>query len=160
MKRGSTQYTGYGAGCERVTCFAKDHFRPSGAHGAAVGRRCHCGERTPRTAVKVRWKKSNPVAYSSAWTAPTDGRTGQSAALHCMDWRWTGMVTMMCKAALFENLACIIDADIVATRHVSGSFHLGRIFHEEIIFTVLVTQCRCGGAMCSACTEAVVRSGG
>ena len=77
-----------------------------------------------------------------------------------MDWRWTGLVTMMCKAAPFEKLTCTIDTGTVAVRHVSGSHQLGRILHEEIIFTLLVTRCGRGGAMCSACTEAFVRSGG
>ena len=54
-----------------------------------------------------------------------------------MDWRWTGLVTMMCKVAPFEKLACMIDADIVATRHVSGSFQLGRSLHEMVILSML-----------------------
>ena len=43
-----------------------------------------------------------------------------------MDWRWTGLVTMMCKATPFEKLACTIDTGTVAVRHVSGSHQLGR----------------------------------
>ena len=64
-----------------------------------------------------------------------------------MDWRWTGMFTMMCKAAPFDKLACMIDADIVATRHVSGSFQLGRIFHE-MITCIMVVDCVVGAAHC------------
>ena len=67
---------------------------------------------------------------------------------------------MLCKARSCAKLAWMIDAVLVAIGHVSGSHQVGRIFHEEIIFTVLVTQCRCGGAMCSACTEPVVRTDG
>ena len=67
---------------------------------------------------------------------------------------------MICKAAPCDKRLCMIDADLVAISHVSGSHQLGRVLHEVITFTMLVTQCRCGGAMCSACTEAVVRSGG
>ena len=115
----------YGAGCERVTRFAKDHFRPSGADGAAVGRRCHCGERTPRTVVKVRWKKSNPVAYSSGWTVSVAAVT--AAALHDgLD--GLSCLRKICKAHLFVNWACMINADLVAIGHVSASHQIGRIF--------------------------------
>ena len=49
----------------------------------------------------------------------------------------------------------MMGADLVTISHVSGSHQAGRIFHEEIIFTMLVPRCRRGGAMCFACTEAV-----
>ena len=47
------------------------------------------------------------------------------------------MFTMMCKAAPFEKLACMIDADTVAARHVSGSLQLGRSLHEMVILSML-----------------------
>ena len=43
-----------------------------------------------------------------------------------MDWHGLAVLTMMCKAAPFEKLACMIDTDTVAVRHVSGSHQLGR----------------------------------
>ena len=73
---------------------------------------------------------------------------------------WTDQLRMIWKARPCGKLNGMIDADLVPISHVSGSHQVGRIFHEEVIFTVLVTRCRRGGAMCSACTEAVVRSGG
>ena len=70
------------------------------------------------------------------------------------------MQRMIWKAYPCKKLTGMIDADLVSISHVSGSHQFGRIFHEVIIFTIVVTPCRRGGAMCSACTEAVVRSGG
>ena len=70
------------------------------------------------------------------------------------------MRRMICKARPCGKLTGIIDADLVPINHVRGSHQVGRILHEEIIFTMLVTRCRRGGAMCSACTEAFVRSDG
>jgi len=70
------------------------------------------------------------------------------------------MKRMICKARPCEKLTGMIDADLVPISHVSGSHQLGRTFHEVIIFTVIVTRQRRGGAMCSACTEPVVRSDG
>ena len=67
---------------------------------------------------------------------------------------------MICKVRSFATLVGMIDSDLMPIAHVLGSFQLGRILHEVIIFTMLVTRCRRGGAMCCACTEAVVRSGG
>ena len=58
------------------------------------------------------------------------------------------------------NLTGMIEADLAPISHVSGSHQLGRTLHEVIIFTVIVTRQRCGGAMCSACTEPVIRSVG
>ena len=73
-----------------------------------------------------------------------------------------GLITVriISKVRPCANLTGMIEADLAPISHVSGSHQVGRILHEEIIFTVLVTQCRCGGAMCSACTEPVVRSVG
>ena len=45
----------------------------------------------------------------------------------------------ICKAHLFVNWACMINADLVAIGHVSGSHQIGRILHDVIIFTMLVT---------------------
>ena len=58
------------------------------------------------------------------------------------------------------NLTGMIEADLALISHVSGSHQLGRTIHEVIIFTIIVTRQQCGGAMCSACTEPVVRSVG
>ena len=66
----------------------------------------------------------------------------------------------ICKARSCAKLTGMIDADHVPISHVSGSHQVGRIFHEEIIFTMLVTRCRRGGDMCSVGTEPVVRSDG
>ena len=44
---------------------------------------------------------------------------------------------MICKAAPCDKRLCVIDADLVATRHVSGSHQLGRVLDEVITFTVL-----------------------
>ena len=42
-----------------------------------------------------------------------------------------------CKAASFDKRLCMIDADLTAISHVSGSHQLGRVLHEVITFTVL-----------------------
>ena len=65
-----------------------------------------------------------------------------------MDWRWTGLVTMMCKAAPFEKLACMIDTDTVAVLHVSGGHQLGRFLLPSIMFSFLVLVCRSARARC------------
>ena len=54
---------------------------------------------------------------------------------------------MLCKARSCAKLAWMIDAVLVAIGHVSGSHQLGRALHEAIIFTIIVTRQRCGGAM-------------
>ena len=41
----------------------------------------------------------------------------------------------------------------VPISHVRGSHQFSRVFHEVIIFTIIVTRCRRGGAMCSAFTD-------
>ena len=45
----------------------------------------------------------------------------------------------ICKAHLFVNWACMINADLMAIGHVSGSHQIGRVLHEVIIFTMLMT---------------------
>ena len=44
---------------------------------------------------------------------------------------------MICEVRPCAKLACIFDADFMAVGHVSGIFHLGRVMHEVITFTVL-----------------------
>ena len=73
-----------------------------------------------------------------------------------MDVRWTDQLRMIWKVRPCGKLTGMIDVDLVPISHVSGSHQVGRILHKEIIFTMLVTRCRRGGAMCSACTETVV----
>ena len=73
-----------------------------------------------------------------------------------------GLITVriISKARPCAKLTGMIEADLAPISHVSGSHQVGRILHEEIIFTMLVTRCRRDGAMCSAYTEAFVRSDG
>ena len=73
-----------------------------------------------------------------------------------------GLITVriICKVRPCANLTGMIEADLAPISHVSGSHQLGRTFHEVIIFTIIMTRRRCGGAMCSACTEPVARSVG
>ena len=54
-----------------------------------------------------------------------------------MDWRWTGMFTMMCKAAPFDKMACMVDADPVSIAHVSGILQIHRLLHEMIMLSML-----------------------
>ena len=42
-----------------------------------------------------------------------------------------------CKAASCDKRLCMIDVDLVAIGHVSGSDHLGRVLYEVVTFTVL-----------------------
>ena len=70
------------------------------------------------------------------------------------------MKRMIARRVHAEKLTGMIDADLVPISHVSGSHQLGRTFHEVIIFTIIMTRQRCGGDMCSACTEPVVRGVG
>ena len=42
-----------------------------------------------------------------------------------------------CKSASFDERLWMIDADLVAISHVSGSHQLSRVLHEVITFTVL-----------------------
>ena len=71
-----------------------------------------------------------------------------------------GLITVriISKARPCAKLTGMIEADLAPISHVSGSHQLGRTLHEVIIFTIIMTRQRCGGAMCSACTEPVVRS--
>ena len=73
-----------------------------------------------------------------------------------------GLITVriISKARPCAKLTGMIEADLAPISHVSGSHQLGRTLHEVIIFTIIMTRQRCGGAMCSACTEPVVRSVG
>ena len=52
-----------------------------------------------------------------------------------------------------RKLTGMIDPDLVSISHVSGSHQFSRVFHEVIIFFIIVTRCRRGGAMCSAFTD-------
>ena len=81
-----------------------------------------------------------------------------------MDWRWTGLVAMMCKATPFEKLACTIDTGTVAVRHVSGSHHIGRSLLPIIMSSFLVLPraragrrvrdgCKCYGERRDPCAE-------
>lgn len=70
------------------------------------------------------------------------------------------MRRMICKARPCGKLTGMIDADLVPINHVSSSHQIGRIFHEVIIFTIIVTRCRRGGAMCSAFTDQADRVDG
>ena len=81
-----------------------------------------------------------------------------------MDWRWTGLVAMMCKATPFEKLACTIDTGTVAVRHVSGSHQIGRSLLPSIMssFLVLVLVAVCAmdvNAMVSVETHLLSSSG-
>ena len=73
-----------------------------------------------------------------------------------------GLITVriISKARPCAKLTGMIEADLAPLSHVSGSHQLGRTLHEVIIFTIIMTRCRRVGAMCSACTEPVVRSDG
>ena len=73
-----------------------------------------------------------------------------------------GLITVriISKVRPCANLTGMIEADLAPISHVSGSHQLGRTFHEVIIFTIIMTRQRCGGDMCSACTEPVVRGVG
>ena len=73
-----------------------------------------------------------------------------------------GLITVriISKVRPCANLTGMIEADLAPISHVSGSHQLGRALHEDIIFTIIVTRRRRGGAMHSACTEPVVRSVG
>ena len=73
-----------------------------------------------------------------------------------------GLITVriISKARPCAKLTGMIEADLAPISHVSGSHQLGRTLHEVIIFTIIMTRCRRVGAMCSACTEPVVRSVG
>ena len=62
-------------------------------------------------------------------------------------------VRIISKVRPCANLTGMIEADLAPISHVSGSHQLGRTFHEVIIFTIIVTRCRRGGAMCSAFTD-------
>ena len=42
-----------------------------------------------------------------------------------------------CKAASCDKRLCMIDVDLVAIGHVSGSHQLGRVLLEVIIFTAI-----------------------
>ena len=59
-----------------------------------------------------------------------------------------------------RKLTGMIDTDLVPISHVSGSHQFSRVFHEVIIFTIIVTRCRRGGAMCSAFTDQADRVDG
>ena len=55
------------------------------------------------------------------------------------DVRWTDQLRMIWKARPCGKLTGMIDADLVPISHVSLSHQVDRIFHEEIIFTMLAT---------------------
>ena len=51
------------------------------------------------------------------------------------------------KARPCKTLTGMIDTDHVPNSHASGSHHLGRIFHEAIIFIIISARCRRGSAV-------------
>ena len=59
----------------------------------------------------------------------------------------------ICKARSCAKLACMIDADLVAIDHVSGSHRTGRVLHEVITFSTVV---RCLHESCTLCRESEV----
>ena len=73
-----------------------------------------------------------------------------------------GLITVriISKARLCANLTGMIDADFAPISPMSGCHQVACTLHEAIIFTTIMTRCRRVGAMCSACTEPVVRSVG
>ena len=44
-----------------------------------------------------------------------------------------------CKSASFDKRLCMINADLVAIGHVSGSHQLGPVLHEVITMSILGT---------------------
>ena len=56
----------------------------------------------------------------------------------------------ICKARPCAKLACVINADLVAIGHVSGSHQLGRVLHEVITICILG---RCLHESCTLCRE-------
>ena len=59
--------------------------------------------------------------------------------------RWTGWTEQLAhdlQAAPCVKLACMINTDLVAIRHVSISHQLARVLHEMITFSVLVERLR------------------
>ena len=60
---------------------------------------------------------------------------------------------MIWKARPCRKLTGMIDDDLAPINQVSGTHQFSRVFHEVIIFTIVVTRCRRGGAMCSAFTD-------
>ena len=79
--------------------------------------------------------------------------------------RMDGLERLSCLRMIWKARPCgkstgMIDADLVPINHVSSSHQIGRIFHEVIIFTIIVTRCRRGGAMCSAFTDQADRVDG
>ena len=60
----------YRAGCEGVTCFGKDHFRPAQSRSTRRRRPCHACQVTARTAAKFRWPNSISAVHRSGRSAP------------------------------------------------------------------------------------------
>ena len=126
----------------------------------AADRMSRHGTAIAHTAVKIR-------CQSDAGVERELHERGSEAAVHVVTAAVEqdglhGLITVriISKARPCANLTGMIEADLAPTSHVSGSHQLGRAFHEVIIFTIIVTRQRCGGAMCSACTEPVDRSDG
>ena len=68
---------------------------------------------------------------------------------------------VICKVQPWAKLACMINADLEAIDHVSGSFLLGRFLHEVIVFTMLGRRLPEVSAVCcesDVCVENCVLS--
>ena len=52
-----------------------------------------------------------------------------------------------CKAASCDKRLCMIDVDLVAIGHVSGSDHLGRVLYEVTTFIILGQRLRESSAL-------------
>ena len=71
------------------------------------------------------------------------------------------MFTMMCKAVPCKKLACMIDADAVANRHVRVSFRICHIVLRSIMSSILghrVLGAHAGSVNVVVCVESHVLS--
>ena len=62
---------------------------------------------------------------------------------------------MICEPASCDKRLCMIDADLAAISHVSGSHQLGRVLHEVINICILGERLR---ESCTLCRESEVCS--
>ena len=81
---------------------------------------------------------------SPIWLVHVD--TGHAAAVHDAH---DGLSSLRktCKAASCDKRLCMIDADLVAIGHVSGSHQLGRVLYEVSTFIVLGQRLRESSAL-------------
>ena len=97
------------------------------------------GTATALRTSQTRCQSDAGVAHNHHGRAPKEAVHVVTAAVVLDGHDGLCSLRILCKLRSCAKLTGMIDADHEQISHVSSSHQVGRIFHEEIIFTMLVT---------------------